>query len=221
MDVRRFLTGPLTAMREAARAALLCDLPRLVEKEAWEEVDPHPFVAAFPPLTVRPGFRLAAFRRSLDDGLLAALPAAAVVAPPQECLVQGELRIPGALADFMGAIVGDGTPWSFLVASVFARTASEFGCADGHRLDFAHHQLIDAAPELSPSGVPWLRCARWHEDFRPEVVVDRRVLVSFHGVTEAGLERLVRFTDLYRPDALQAVQREATTIALGANGWRV
>lgn len=98
-------------------------------------VDPGDVVKVFRTLKLMSGWKLCAYLFGEDgngNGFVWAIPADQPVPPLEECERQeghflGPPRPPGALDDFMEAIEGNGTPQSYLSASILARELSEFG----------------------------------------------------------------------------------------------
>jgi hypothetical protein len=172
-----------------------------VERGPWQHapVDPARVVAAFAPaLRLRAGVRLHAYAR--QDGLggggrTFAFPAGVRPPDPESCLVDGVPAPPGAIAELRSCLEGDGSPWSYLCASLCARELWETG-ALWHAQDWTHHVLVMEEPPgcsdprlkaltTIPVGGPppfvpqtplaggWFLSAKstgWPSDWRPEVI---------------------------------------------------
>ncbi len=121
---------------------------------------------AFPALRLKPGLVLRAHVENLGDGF-SHMYAVQAGAPPSDLpsnpLADPETVLaemppaPQALPHFMDAVTGDGSPRSYLEASLFFRAASDFG-ASWHGVAWGHHRLIDAEPAL-----PITISGRWRE----------------------------------------------------------
>lgn len=88
----------------------------------------------FDALWLKPGFALHAYEFRAGDngnGIIWAVPADAPLVAPDACarIEDGWLRPPRppAAVPLMQAIEGDGSPWSYLSASILSREAAEFG----------------------------------------------------------------------------------------------
>ncbi|NDJ16163.1 hypothetical protein [Myxacorys almedinensis] len=82
----------------------------------------------------------------------------------------------GALTDVMDAIAGDGSPMSFVIASLVRREFSELGRL-GKSAQWTHHRLIDGLPPQ----VPWQWRSEAPQDLSPKVQVfpDGKVAIEF------------------------------------------
>jgi hypothetical protein len=165
------------------------------------------------------------------------MPAEAAFPEPKDCplLESHLLKAPKpseALDDAMEAVEGDGTPWSYLAASLFRRELSEFG-AVWHGSTWSLHFVIDEDPWMADPPTegeatldrPASKAAEWKwlaeapKDWRPQVdVAPDRVTVTFY--TYCGLEkqRLYRHTDTYKAGKLRA-KVEEKVIAEGPGGF--
>lgn len=103
----------------------------------------------FDTLWLKPGFALWAYAyRDFHggNGEIRALPTDAVPGASGESPSPGELMVPptGAVP-LMQAINGDGSPWSYLSASILSREADEFG-AWWHGCDWSVQTIVSRAP---------------------------------------------------------------------------
>jgi hypothetical protein len=125
---------------------------------------------------------------------------------------------PMAVDDRMDAIEGDGTPWSYLSASIFAREAAEFG-AMWHGCSWSTHTILGADPWKcdpaakdrprsidTPSDNPdeW----KWNlpkpESWEPLFEQNAGVIsISFLTFSGMGRETISRRTDSFRPGSYQ------------------
>jgi hypothetical protein len=180
--------------------------------------DPMAVLAAFEPLRIKPGFILRAYQfREGGNGnaFVWALPADAEFPEPADCpRLEDEFlsppKPPAALDDLMDVIEGDGTPWSFLCASLFCREIHEFGAA-WHGCDWSTHTILDCNPLSTrrarretglgiPSGEPeqWTWAEPEPADWKPHVVEDADgVSVVFFTFSGLGTETIFRQTDRF------------------------
>jgi hypothetical protein len=234
-----FSAVKIKALRqEAANAAKLPeDTP-----QGWSKsrVDPGKLVEVFQPLRLRKGYALRAYQfreGGNGNGFVWAMPADAEFPEPKDCSILEShlLKAPKpseALDDAMEAIEGDGSPWSYLAASLLRRQFSEFG-AMWHGSKWSLHAVLDADPRQavasreddSPLDRPTTKPDEWNwlepapQVWGPRVRVEKdRVTVTFH--TYCGLEKesLYRHVDTYRPGKLRA-KTEEKRIAIGRGGF--
>ena len=122
--------------------------------EGWSRstVDLEKFLGVFKTLRLKEGFGLRAyeFRQGENgNGVIWAVPVHAPMLEPVECpKLEGGLfeppKPPGAVP-LMSAIEGDGSPWSYLSASILGREAAEFG-ADWHGVSWAAERILGKPP---------------------------------------------------------------------------
>ena len=185
--------------REAEEARALPDhVP-----QGWSKsvVDPKNLLAVFGSLRIREGFVLRAYQLTDETGgkgYAWAMPDVLPFPAPEDCPeAENDFleapRPPGALDDFMEAVEGDGSPWSYVSASLFARELVEFGTL-WHDCNWTNYVLLgsdpmsllqprdDWEPFRGPSGTPddW----HWRKpkplDWRPQVCEEGSVVtVSF------------------------------------------
>jgi len=186
--------------------------------DGWSKspVDPMQLLGTFSALRLREGFVLRGYVFRAGDngnGIVWAVPVEADFPEPVGCeSVDGRFlsppRPPAALADLMEAIEGDGTAWSYLSASLFAREAAEFGAA-WHGCDWSADEILGADPWTTPPkvepGAEWLgEPEEWEwEGERPDVwepqVDDREdeVWVTFITYSGVGQQTLFYHMDRY------------------------
>ena len=110
----------------------------LGRRRGWykSEADPNYILDCFPALHLKKGYILRAYQfsdgRGNGSGFVWAMPQAAPFPDYKDCprLESHFLKPPkppGALESVMEAIEGDGSPMSYLCASIFAREVKEFG----------------------------------------------------------------------------------------------
>ncbi len=184
--------------------------------------DANELISVFDTLRLKPGFALRAyeFREDSDgNGIIWAVPADTPELPPDNgTWLYGSLsyppKPPGAVP-LMQAIEGDGSPWSFLSASILRREAAEFG-ALWHGCDWTPQTILSKLPrQASGSDVPDDEEERngnapvddwtWHgpvptiwEPTYAERGATRRIIL--HIRNPLGGEEIYRATDTYRAD---------------------
>jgi hypothetical protein len=210
--------------------------------EGWSksELDPSLLVQVFKPLGLKPGFRLRAYIYREDgnaNGIVWAMPEAADFPEPKDCptLEHHLFQAPkpwDALDDFMEAIVGDGSEWSYLAASIIRRELREFG-ASWHGIEWGTHFILDEDPWLgalpNPEEFDLSRPSnpepqwKWSEakpkDWAPTVQVEpNQVVVTYYTYTGKGTQRIIRHSETYRPGSYRARVRDQE-IATGGPGY--
>lgn len=151
---------------------------------------------------------------------------------------EGPQHVPGALSDFMLAVEGDDSPWSYLSASLLARDADELGAyATGAR--FCNQTLVSSCPEvhgaerseerrgclaklfrIPPSSAPprgWEWSQPPPQNWRPQVqLTPEQAVVTFYTYKLYYGEAITRYTDTYQR-GLYCPSRSSDRIALGPN----
>lgn len=217
--------------RAAARAGKFPDkCPK-----GWTKspVDPMHLLRVFKELHLKPGYVLRAY--SYFDGgngnaVLYAMLTDAPFPEPAECPRNTrrflEPPVPaGAVEASMRLIEGDGSPWSYVSASIFARELAEFG-AIWHGCSWSTHTIL--AGKQDADRVEDARMANadswtWLEpepaDWRPLVAGENgRVTVTFYTHTALGSRRIIRHVDTYRQPTYR-FNSEETVIAEGGQGY--
>ena len=209
--------------------------------EGWSKstVDPMEVLAIFKPLRIKRGFVLRAYQfREGGNGnaVVWALPADAEFPSPDQCprLEGGFLdppKPPAALGHFMDAVEGDGSPWSYLCASILARELAEFG-AMWHGCDWSTHRVLDAAPwETGNARIDWpivepaksdsewrwqrSRPSQWEPHVRQS---EKTVQVVFFTYSALGSQAVYRHTDTYQTGTYR-FHPECVVIASGPSGF--
>jgi hypothetical protein len=230
--------------QEAAR------LPEPIPRDnGWTKspVDPMKILGAFPRLRLKPGLILRAY--VLHDegdghGVVWAVPenlpfpeplSAEVEAAPALPTPYGwppflwrPPSIPGCLPDLMAALCGDGSPESYLQASLFAREAGEFG-AQWHGCDWSTHRILGNDSWVAPKAegtfdsLPSLNSWKWlntlPENWDPTITEDGdTVTVRFATFTEYQLQQLVLHVDTYKPGSYEC-QHASEQLATGEGGY--
>lgn len=209
--------------------------------EGWSinTVDPMNVLAVFRPLRIRDGFVLRAYQfreGGNGNGFVWALPVDADFPDPEACpRLEGIFlqppRPPSALDHVMDAIDGDGSPWSYMCASILARELGEFG-AMWHGCDWDTHRILDADPwdgdqqdRKRDLTEPMAPAAEWEwlqprpTDWKPQVVQDGdRVTVSFLTFSGLGREAIYRHKDVYTVGSYN-FEADRQEVARGAGGF--
>jgi hypothetical protein len=238
MTICTFDRRRLTALRRRAEKARQGQEP---PPAGWSKsaIDPMGVVDAFDALRVRAGFTLRAYQYYCGGNghaIVWAMPAGSEFPEPQDCSLRAvsvldRPRPPGALDDVMEVIEGDGSPWSYISASLFWREIREFG-AIWHGCDWTSHNVLDRNPLAAPArgrrrsdDWPSGGATDWHwrrpepADWRP--AVRRRgasVTVTFCTFNAAVREEIALHTDRYRSRGYRFVQK-IDTLATGPAGF--
>jgi hypothetical protein len=242
MATKRYALSTVQRLRRRAQA--VCP-EHAWPPEGWSisAVDPGLVLDAFPPLRLREGLVLRAYQYFVGgngNARVWALPVDAPFPAPAQSPQVGEVfrtppRPAGALDDVMDAIVGDGSPWSYVCASIFAREIGEFG-AFWHGCDWSSHELlgndpIPVAPPTDDDGdgnedgpriwppKAWCWSHPRPADWRPSVRTSKDlVTVTFHTYTGLAPERIDRHRDTYRPGSYR-FESETVSLAYGPGGY--
>lgn len=201
----------LARARDAA-----CSTPvEIADHLSFDYVDAEKLLAAFACLRLQPGWTL--ITQQYSDGYNAsgftwALPKGAP--QPEPFLTQWQGDPPAHAVDPMTVMTGDGTPWSYLCASLLARELAELG-ARWHGCDWSTHDLFDGSSiyQLEFSGARPV-------SFGPTVTQDESgTTVTFYTFSGLGENRVVRHVDTYRPETGYRFTSETETIARAEGGY--
>ena len=171
--------------------------------DGWRKspVDPCLVLNVFRLLHLLPGCTLRAYQFRLGgngNAFVYAMPVNSPFPEPDEC-PRDEFRfleppVPsGALSDVMAAITGDGSPESYMQASIFAREIVEFG-ALWHGSEWSMHEIIAANSRCLAAE----RQAEWEwmefapVEWSPTVTMGDQIVSEFYSYTILGGERLTR-----------------------------
>jgi len=204
------------------------------------KVDPMSVLAVFKPLRIKDGFVLRAYQfreGGNGNGFVWAMPVDAEFPAPEDCprlenIFLEPPKPPAALDDYMDAVDGDSSPWSYLCASLLARELAEFG-AMWHGCNWSTHAIVDESPcktverseeydpdeETTPSPDEWKWLESEPAEWSPQVSQeDERVTVTF--ITHSGLgeEAIYRNIDVYTPGEYR-FKPERQQIATGPGGF--
>lgn len=200
--------------------------------------DANDLIRVFDTLWLKEGFALHAYVYPGGvggNGIIWAVPADAPLLAPDDCaeLEDGWLqppRPPGAVP-LMQAIEGDGSPWSYLSASILCREAAEFG-AFWHGCVWSDQAILSKPPRQADGqeerGDP-LKLTRdapvsnwtWHGPapriWKPnytDLGATKEVVLHIHN--PIGGEVVYRATDTYPTDSYEG-KTETTELCTGDN----
>jgi len=235
--VTRFDIQPIADLRSAVRALAsgAVDGP-----EGWSisDVDPMAVLEVFSSgLRLRGGFELIAYRFRASgngNGVVWAVPAGAKGTGGElPAAGAGSLPAPprprGALDDFMDAIEGDGSAWSHLLASLFAREAAELG-ALWHGVSWGAQTILGTSPDrdgphcvgdvMFESTGPWYWTEECPCDWRPSVEQDGGggAVVEFFTHDPVGRETIRLNTDQFTRPTSMSFDRQSRHIGDGGGG---
>ncbi len=213
-------TFPLTTLQRLRKKAARLGQPPEDGPLRWSKsvVDPMKVLAVFESVWIKDGYILRAYQFREDGrgkGVVWAMPADAAFPEPYDCQRQRNRyrlppRPPAALDDEMEAIDGDGSPWSYLCASLLGRELFVFGTLR-HGCSWHTHTILGQNPLKAkgrkrestdlPSSDPtaWI----WHEaepaEWQPQVWEDGdKVVVTFYSYSGLGRETIHRHRDTFR-----------------------
>ena len=150
---------PLSDVRQLQERAVKARQIITPAPEGWSKssINPMGVLAVFEPLWIRKGHVLRSYQyREANDGhgVVWAMPADADFPDPEKCLLTenvllGPPKPPRVLEDFMAAIEGDGSQWSYFCASLLGRELQELGAAL-HGCKWSTHLILDENPLSKP-----------------------------------------------------------------------
>ena len=181
--------------------------------------DANELIGVFDTLRLKAGFTLHAYEYRAGDngnGIIWAVPADAPLVAPGECSRLEDRfphppRPPGAVP-LMQAIEGDGSPWSYLSASILRREAAEFG-ARWHGCVWSDQTVLSKPPRQADdqdvsykarklTGDAPISNWTWHgavpRTWKPAYAdreTTREVVLHIHN--PIGGEKIYRATDTY------------------------
>jgi hypothetical protein len=161
------------------------------------------------------------------NGVAWAVPRGRRLPPVERCtwvegsgVVRSVPRPPGALEDYMEAVEGDGSPWSYVCASLLARQLGEFG-AWWHGLDWSTHLLVGKQPDLrnAPEPEKWRGVADPPTHWLPSVVrAEDAITVRLHTYSEVDHKAFYEHRDTYEPGSYRCL-REKIILIEGPHGY--
>jgi len=198
------ITFPIDQVNELRKQAREARMVRVDGPDEWciSELDPTGVLHVFNTLRLRDGFVLRAYQYREDgngDGLVWAMPIDAPFPVPE--LHQYPPKPTEALTDLMEAIEGDGTPWSYMEASLFARETDEFGVFWEGRL--AEQDIILGADPFF-TGEHVTDAGKWNDRkpilWEPSFQrIDETATITFHTSSRLGRESLFCIVDSFKP----------------------
>lgn len=211
------------------------------EREGWSisDCDPNDLLGAFKALRLKAGFAVHAYEFRAGgngNGIVWAVPADAPLLAPEDCpqledVFLGPPKPPGAVP-LMEAIEGDGSPWSYLSASILGREAAEFG-ARWHGCVWSDQKIIGKPPRgakgREESRAPdhrsdaligdWMWEGPVPEVWEPSYSEDgttKRVVL--HIRNPVGVNTIYRATDTYASGSYVS-QTDTTVLCTGPGGF--
>lgn len=203
------------------------------------KVNPKKVLKNFSKLRIKKGFVLRSYHfqeKSNGNSIVWAMPKQSPFPSPDSCpkLTDTFLHPPKpplALDDLMEAIESDGSPWSYLSASIFKREISEFGAFwHGHNWDT--HNIIDTQPLFDINQIQekdeinsakkvdkweWLEAKP--EQWMPSVSINNeQAIVTFFTYSELGTKAIYIHTDTYNLGKYSC-KTEKIMIAKGGSGY--
>ena len=202
--------------------------------------DPNDLMRVFDTLWLKAGFALHAYvfrSGSNGNGIIWAVPADAPLVAPGECPRLDDTwlqppRPPGGVR-LMQAIEGDGSPWSYLSASILCREVAEFG-AVWHGCVWSDQTILSKPPRqagsqdasddaLKPTDDVPVSNWTWHgavpRTWKPtyaDMGATREVVLYIHD--PVGGEEIYRATDTY-PAGSYDGNTETTVLCTGDRGF--
>lgn len=200
--------------------------------------DADSLIRVFDTLRLKTGFALHAYvfrHGSNGNGLIWAVPADAPVAAPEDCPKLEDTWLkpprPPQAVPLMQAIEGDGTPWSYLSASILRREAAEFG-AVWHGCVWSDQTILSKAPRQTAGqddgarnrtgdapASNWTWCGVVPPIWKPtysDKGTTREVILHIHN--PVGVNTIYRATDTY-PTGSYDGETERTVLCTGERGF--
>jgi hypothetical protein len=209
--------------------------------EGWSKckIEPGKLLKNFSALRIKKGFVLRTYHfREGGNGnaIVWAMPKKSSFPPPESCmkLMDKFLQPPKpefALDDFMEAIDGDMSHWSYLSASIFMREVSEFG-ALWHGHNWCTHEIIESDPfehinqttneeenGSSQNSVSWTWLDKKPAIWQPSVCInDVETVVKFYSYSELETKAIYSHTDTF-VTGQYTCKSENIIIAKSGNGY--
>lgn len=240
MESKKFTAQAIQALRSKAYDAVSGDESERLD-EGWTGPfdDPMAILSAFSPLGLKKGCVLKGYRYTSGgdgNGIVYAVRDSANVLSSADLLRQWRERtggsttchdfIPkpkGARRSLMSVITGDGTPWSYLCASVLSRELAEYG-ARWHGVYWGAVEIVDSIPacdsqEREEPSERWTWMADSPGDLRPKVVIGTAwPTVTFCTYSAVGGEVLEEVSDTFDRGTYE-FSTQQRTIARGHGGY--
>ena len=226
-------------LRQAAERART-DLPPIPDGWSASACRANELLRVFDALWLKPGFALHAYEYRIGgngNGIIWAVPTDAPLLAPGDCPGNDDVFLrppqPPRAVPLMQAIEGDGSPWSYLSASILSREAAEFGAiwhgcvwsdqtvlskaprqADGLETEDRARKLTGDAPVSN-----WTWCGAVPPLWKPTYAdkgTTRQVVLHIHNPVER--EEIYRATDTY-PAGSYDGETETTVLCRGEGGF--
>jgi hypothetical protein len=215
-------------MRQKVSTLVLPDSNLYKGCEGWvkSKVNPNLVLEPFKRLWLKPGFTLGAYQfhqSGNGHGVVWAAPIESEFPSPHEFIdnVEDGYRLPRPpdAIEVMDALEGDGTPRSYLQASILCRELWEFG-AIWHGVDWRDVTVVDREPVRFCNAD---EDAEWGEpkptDWRPSASLsDGTCKAVFYGTTQQVQMRVIRFTDTYEKGTYR-FEVDETCVWAGPGGF--
>ncbi len=238
MDTSEVTVFPLQRVQRLRRRAQRACEVSADGPDGWSKsgVDPTDLLSVFSSLKMKQGFVLRAYQfraGSNGNGIIWAMREDSEFPEPAECPALENVALetpkpPGSMDNLMEAIEGDGTAWSYLSASIFAREAWEFG-AIWHGCSWREHRILGKEPRnLSPRSndeeaargpSEWKWVEAKPTEWLPHVSKSSdAVQVTFYTFSGLEVEGIYRSLDQYTPGRY-VPKFNNKTIAEGPRGY--
>jgi hypothetical protein len=226
-EIFRFNGNEVQALCEKARSHWEThNIKELPESWSLSNFDFSQLINSFPNLSVDPQYEIKAyqFRQGRDGETKSFAMPKGIELPPLEVDEEDEDEFlepekpDQALNDFMEAIEGDHTPWSYLCASILAREISEVG-AFGHGGYWCAFEVLNELPPTK-NGEIWQWQETQLENFSPYVQIDQTSIeVVFFTYCGLGSERITKHTDTYSSKKSYQFSSKYDVIATASGGY--
>lgn len=236
MKQYNFDGAAIRALRSAVTTHWLSMMPA-VRENGWckSKLDPMILLDYFGPLRLKSGYVLRAYERHLAPdswGVVWAMPESMPFPEPKPNGDGRPIKPKGALDDVMEAVDGDGTPYSYLCASLLARELEQFATLSPES-GWLNCFVLDGNPWSGANGVAhtlkgqgftrdanhWRWTGQQPAQWRPSVFVsERTVTVAFHAFSGVGRQRIISFEDRFLRGSY-TFSRQETPVANGPGGY--
>ncbi|MDG0789942.1 hypothetical protein OMP38_03060 [Cohnella ginsengisoli] len=203
-----YSVNELIRLREKAQRAIKIQSSEL-EIDGWSksDYDIKALLDVFKPLRAREGiiFKSYLYRSGLNgNGIIRAVQASEND-QASDLFLGNDLFSPpnpkGSFENLMDGIQGDGSPWSYMCASLFLREALAFG-EMWHGISWGHFHIYVPNIEGEESVIPEYWDLDWRRvppDFTPQVTVtEEAVVVKFYTFCGVGASGVFEHIDTYK-----------------------
>jgi hypothetical protein len=186
-------------------------------------------------LSLKQGYALRAYEQHIAPnswGYVFAMPAALKLPKPRPSANGKPIKPEGALKNVMDAVEGDGSPYSYLCASLLARELEHFATLSPES-EWLNCFILDGNPWVGTNGVAhtlkgqgfvkdeanWRWAAQQPENWRPTVIMSQQtVSVIFYAFSGMGRQRILTFEDNYMRGSY-SFSRQQNSLAQGPAGY--